>query len=276
MQRKHPVTSITPLPNDFAESILKLEINVDVDPSLESLRSLLELYSVIYKQQAIEFYEAIRDPKYKYYQDRMMELLQKQNTLLLASHDEPPPRHSISVSKELLQQRQADKAIKLHNEASQNVSRQISMNLQSQNSTMLSRFNNRKSRNISAEPKNPSNFGKIFFPSGGHHKRRSSEGESDKSGGKPSISNDAEQFEKELEEIMEQSVMEKIEKTQEIKKKYREEIEEIQKMKGNALMDQLIKELQKGMQEELSTLETNLEYKRKIAIKKIRDFLVAR
>ena len=185
-----------------------------------------------------------------------MEVLQKQNTLLLASTDEPSvstpplPRHSISVSNDLLQQRKADNAIKLHNEASQSISRQVSMNIQNQNSSILSRFNNRKSRNTSAEPKNPSNFGKFFIPKGLNHKRRSSEGESDKSGG-VSVSKEAEQFEKELEDIMEKSVMEKIEKTQEIKKQYREQIEEIQKKKGRAIMDQLINELQKGLEEEL-------------------------
>ena len=70
--------------------------------------------------------------------------------------------------------------------------------------------------------------------------------------------------------------MEKIERTHEIKRKYRKEIEEIQAMKGNSLMDQLIKELQKGMDEEISALEIVLEEKRKIAIKKIKDFLVTR
>ena len=137
----------------------------------------------------------------------------------------------------------------------------------------MSRFNNRKSRNVSADAKSPQKFGKIFGQ--GQHKRRSSEGESDKSGG-GHTSREAERFEKELEDIMEASVMEKIERTHEIKRKYRKEIEEIQAMKGNSLMDQLIKELQKGMDEEISALEIVLEEKRKIAIKKIKDFLVTR
>ena len=272
--RKVPIaSSIQPLPSNFADQVLRLEISVEVESSMDSLRSLLELYSVILTQQAIEYYESFRDPKYKYYQERMMELLQRQNTLLLASADPPRPRPSLSVSHDLLQKREADKAIKLYEAASQSVSRQVSMNLQSQNSSIVSRFNNRKSRNVSAEPKPPQKFGKIF--GGGHHKRRSSEGESDRSGGGQN-SKEAEQFEKELEEIMEASVMEKIEKTHEIKRKYRKQIEEIKQMKGNSLMDQLVKELERGMDEEMAALEIVLEEKRKIAIKKIKDFLVTR
>ena len=271
MKKRQPVSSISPLPIDFADQVLKLEISVDVESSMDSLRSLLELYSVFCIQQAIEFYESIRDPKYKYYQDRMMEILQKQNNLLLASNEEPCPRPSAISG--LVQQRQADKTIKQHEEATHYMSRQMSINLQSQNDSMVSRFINRKSRNISAEPKFPIKteiFGKNFQ----YHKRRSSEGESDKSGG-VSLTKEAEDFERELEEIMEQSVLEKIEKTQEIKKKYKSQIEEIQKMKGQ-LMDQLVKELQRGMQEELSVLESMLEDKRKVAIKKIREFIGTR
>ena len=47
-------------------------------------------------------------------------------------------------------------------------------------------------------------------------------------------------------------------------------------MKGNSLMDQLVKELERGMDEEMAALEIVLEEKRKIAIKKIKDFLVTR
>lgn len=202
----------------------------------------------------------------------MMDLLQRQNTLMLASEERPQPRQSSMISKDLMQKREADKAIKEHTEATQFVSRQVSMNLQSQNNSILSRVSTRKSRNVSAEPKTVQKFGNHF--NSGHHKRRSSEGESDRSGGMK-ISKEAEDFEKELEDIMEQSVVEKIEKTQEIKKKYKKQIEEIQKMKGN-LMDQLVKELQKCMDQELTSLESHLEEKRKIAIKKIRDFISTR
>lgn len=204
-----------------------------------------------------------------------MDVLQKQNNSLLADSQEPPVRNSVSVSHDLLQQRQADRTIKLHEEASQNLSRQVSMNIHDQNNSIPNRVSTRKSRNISADHKNPRKIPKSLYKIENFHKRRSSEGESDKSGG-VSLTKEAEEFEKELEQIMEQSVMEKIEKTQKIKKKYREQIEDIKKMKGNAIMDQLIQELQRAMQQELSELESALEDKRKIAIKKIREFLVTR
>ncbi|OMJ76494.1 hypothetical protein SteCoe_24116 [Stentor coeruleus] len=268
MHRKQPVSSSAkPLPKDFAEQVLRLEISVDVDSSMEALKSLLELYS-----QAIEYYESIRDQKYKYYQDRMMELFHKQNNLLLA--ESPPPhtaRSNSHMTSDLLQKREVDKTIKQFEVATHEVSRQVSMNLQNQNSTMLSRMNTRKNRNTSVDPRKSSVFHKLPFVT--HHKRRSSEGESDKSGG-VSTTREAEQFEKELEEIMEESVMEKISKRQEIKKKYREQIEEIQSMGGGTVMQQLAEEMQKRMDEELNALDGMLEDKRKVAIKRIKEFLV--
>jgi hypothetical protein len=49
MQKRTPISSyVIPLPIDFADRVLKLEISVEVENSMESLRSLLELYSVIH------------------------------------------------------------------------------------------------------------------------------------------------------------------------------------------------------------------------------------
>ena len=49
MKRKNPIVpSSQQLPIDFAERVLKLEISVDVGHSLEALKLLLELYSVLF------------------------------------------------------------------------------------------------------------------------------------------------------------------------------------------------------------------------------------
>jgi len=45
--RKATVSSVLPLPSDFAEQVLTLEYSVENDFSIDSLRALLELYSVI-------------------------------------------------------------------------------------------------------------------------------------------------------------------------------------------------------------------------------------
>jgi hypothetical protein len=170
----------------------------------------------------------------------------------------------------LIEKRQADQTIKKNENETRMVTRQVSMDLQNQNLSFMNRFNSRKTRNISAEPKNK--LPKLKQSLNVQHKRRSSEGECDKSAGL-SITKEAEAFEKELEEIMEKSVMEKIEKTMEIKKKYLDEIDEIQKMGAGQIIDQLVNQMRSAMEKELLELDAGLEEKRKVAIQKIRDFI---
>jgi len=101
----------------------------------------------------------------------MTTVLQRQSNLLLKPETTPP---------DLKQQRQADLTIKLHENNSKQLSRQVSMNLEKQNSMMMDRFKNRKNRNTSVQCKDV-NKKKMRF-SMAIHKRTSSEGESDKSG----------------------------------------------------------------------------------------------
>jgi hypothetical protein len=47
MKKRVPISSsATPLPADFADQVLRQEINLEMNGSLESLKALLELYSV--------------------------------------------------------------------------------------------------------------------------------------------------------------------------------------------------------------------------------------
>lgn len=180
------MTSVQPLPPDFADKVLKLEISVDVENSIDSLRSLLELYTVLFIQQAIEFYESIHDLKYKYYEHRMMDILLKQNEMLLKCQETPSiqpkaQKPNIPVAHSLLQKRQADNTIKQYETDTKLVSRQVTFDLQSQNTQFLTRLNNRKSRNISTEPTTKNS--KFRFTIQTQHKRRNSESECDISAG---------------------------------------------------------------------------------------------
>jgi len=190
----------------------------------------------------------------------MTTVLQRQSNLLLRPETTPP---------DLKQQRQADLTIKLHENNSKQLSRQVSMNLEKQNSMMMDRFKNRKNRNTSVQCKDV-NKKKMRF-SMAIHKRTSSEGESDKSGGLK-VEKQAERFEIELEKIMEESVIEKIIRSKEIKKRYQEAMNDVGKDR-TPLMEQLIKELEKNMQTELSALEKELENRRKVAIQNLKQSL---
>lgn len=189
-----------------------------------------------------------------------MAVLQRQSNLLLKPESAP---------NDLKQQRQADLTIKLHENTSKQQSRQVSMNLEKQNLVMMDRFKNRKVRNGSVEDRGK-NQKKMRF-SMAVHKRNSSEGESDRSGGHR-VEKQAEKFEMELEKIMEESVMEKIIRSKEIKKRYHEAINDVGK-DNTPLMSQLIKELEKNMEAELLALEKDLETRRKEMIQSLKQSL---
>ena len=46
MNRKVRLTSVQPLSGDFTSQVLSLESSLHLSPSLDTLRSLLQLYSV--------------------------------------------------------------------------------------------------------------------------------------------------------------------------------------------------------------------------------------
>jgi hypothetical protein len=54
------------LPPRFAERILQLEMDLDFNCNLTTLKQLLELYSL-----AIEHYESVNDHRHLQYQERM-------------------------------------------------------------------------------------------------------------------------------------------------------------------------------------------------------------
>lgn len=59
MQRKPSSKQVT-LPENFAEDVLRLELDLESNCNMDALRQLLELYTV-----AVEYYSTQRDPKYK-------------------------------------------------------------------------------------------------------------------------------------------------------------------------------------------------------------------
>jgi hypothetical protein len=257
MNRKS-FNSVKPLPCNFADQILKLEISVEISPSLDTLRSLLELYSVSHNQQAIEYYESLKDPRFKYYQDRMNTCLSKQSNLLLKDPKTP----------DLKEHRKAEQEIKQFERKSEIISRQVSLNLEKQNSSVLKRFLDRKSRNTSEEAKrNPSNKGIIFKFKTTAQQRKPSEGESDVSAGS-AVKNVAE-FEVELEKIMESSVLEKVTRSSEIRSKYQLAMDDIGGKSG--IFKQVTEEIKKNMEKELKDLDSELEGKRRQKIREARS-----
>ncbi|CAG9314562.1 unnamed protein product [Blepharisma stoltei] len=294
--------SIHPLPADFANQVLDLEIQVETQESIEAFKSLIELYS-----QAIEYYESIGDAKYKYYQERMIRFIQKEDNVLVAntensftSPEKPTERHTISITsrqlfntppenpfelapetrktENLTQKRVAERVIKQHDLDTSATSKEIQLNLDSQDIALEHRISSRKkNRNRSSSPRSPNKFGSFNYLDMSNissndepPKRRSTEGESDKSGGVPKPLK-YEIFEKELENIMEKYVLLKIKSTHQIRKKYKEQIQDVKGMGNNEIIKQLVGEMEKSRQQELDELERNIDEQRKEEIRKIKE-----
>jgi demethoxyubiquinone hydroxylase (CLK1/Coq7/Cat5 family) len=86
--------------------------------------------------------------------------------------------------------------------------------------------------------------------------------ESDKGGGIPRKSI-ADEFEEELEKLMERFVMEKLEKTSRIQSHYNHQINELKGMGSMETIQEVIKEMQKNMDRELQDLAVEIDTKRK-------------
>lgn len=71
-QLYHP---IHPLPDAFAQHIIDIEMHFEASKTVVLLNTLMALYSVRPIQTAVEFYEALNDPKYLSYRSRMKVLL---------------------------------------------------------------------------------------------------------------------------------------------------------------------------------------------------------
>lgn len=216
--------SITPLPEDFADQVLELEMKVDCQPSIEALRQLLELYS-----QAIEYYESKKNKKYLYYQERMKNLLVRQEKLLEAQVCPSSPRSELSET------RHAEKAIKTHNQVAQSLSKQVQLNIQNQNQGLKSRLSLRL------------------------EKRNRSLKESDVSGG-PLLPGD---LDCEFEKLVEKYLVLKMEGTEEIKAQYEEQMKEIREMPSSPILEQLLSEMQARMDQEIQDFHKDLERRKR-------------
>ena len=186
-------------------------------------------------------------------------LLTKQSNFLLKDPKVP----------DLKEKREAEQTIKQFERKSEIVSRQVSINLERQNSLVFKRCQDRKLRNGSEEKKRKSlQNGFSFELRTTALNRKVPDFSFDASAGR-SLVNEAEGFERELERIMEDSVLEKLMRIREIKKKYEKAIEDVGEEKG--IFKQVVDEIRKNMENDIRMLEVELEKKRKQEICEIKQ-----
>ena len=240
----------------FAQTVLDLESELNYKCTMNNVKKLMELYT-----KAIEFYEEVKNPKYTHYQERMQILLTRKDVQALLNKTVKPkfnhmhqeeikenigPNHvGKSSLPKLPLERNCEKVVQNHNVETSIVSKQIVEHLRTQSESLLQRVESRRNAR--------SKRFRVFETN-----------QCDKSGGEARIT-PAEEFELEVEIIMERFVEEKNIMKREIEEKYNEYLSEVNCMEGE-IIKSLVGELKKNMKLEIEERIKEMEAKRAGAI----------
>ena len=231
----------------FAKEILDLEEQVNLNCSLPVVTRLVNLY-----KKAIEYYEGEKNLKHIHYQERLQMLLGKTNvlqSLKLSNSPVPSPQSFSSNSPrnkqgftELVIERNCEKVIKEHLVGNLDVAKRIQNNLRGQSENLNQRIMLRK---IAHSPRYTKRF--VF-----------DESSTDRESGS---NNPVEEFENEVEEILEKYMNDKKKDKKEIQEKYEEHFNETNLISGQ-MKQQLLQELQKNMNFEIQQALLEADTKR--------------
>ena len=205
------------LPSKYAEQVVEAEMNLEKTRSLENFKILISLYIVKLIQKGIEFYEANQDEKYVYYKAKMDKLLTNKKEILRRNRFESPEFQALN-------------ALKLYEQKSNTLTKDIQSNLSAQNFSLNDRINVRRKsmRSRTFSPSNLPNLG-VFKDIQGK-----------------------------VEEIIEKLVMEKILRIKEVKKKCK-----LSMMNGNVIV------IAEEMNSQVERIEEEFEITKKQMIFKV-------
>ena len=172
----------------------------------------------------------------------------------------PTAKPKLVINTELAVKRSCEKVIKQHSVRNSDLSKQLQDNLKKQYNGLSQRLFSRKQANT---PKHNMHF-RFEEPTENENEKEL------KTGG--TRTNPVEEFENEIERILEQSIEEKNLARKEIEEKYREHLNEIEFFKGDVKV-KLMQELHKNMQAEIQDLLTQIDKKRFDSISSARQRL---
>ncbi|OMJ94482.1 hypothetical protein SteCoe_2390 [Stentor coeruleus] len=299
---KHHI-AVCEFPADLANSIIEKEIELEKNPSMILINELIALYT-----KAVEHYETQDNPKYLDFQERMHKMLlrpeilcilQKDNTKDFSREIGNTGKRSLSPKKILVndekmgleirkEQVEEDRKnlacqftnvlsngssclnlIKSVNENTESVLVKIVESIKEQDLELEKRVAMRK-RNRYAKSQN---FSLLSKKSQIIDNNESYMEEGDTTCTKSSLftSDDIinEKFEKRLEELMEQNLSEKALKILETKMNYESQISELSE--GSGLLNLVVDEMKKNMNEEITQIVEFYDNKRKEEIKKLKE-----
>lgn len=252
--------------DQLCSEIARLHSELQENLQFQTLRDLLEVYSVSSTQRSIEFFESIKDNRYKSLTSDMHQLLSRPDIRRLIQRPEDSPRpalkslplqpnrhSSFSVSSLVPEDKTAELIIHTGNSLSACTSLKLQEDLNSQKNLLKWKLDNRRKLKENATPRNSVGDGsEINFE------------ETPKNTEKRRI------FEFELEKIMEKFIEEKVKKSQEINEKYECQIQEIAHAGASGIVAKVIAQMKEAQQSELLELVKDIENRRSREIQGLR------
>ena len=159
MRRSKSLQQRPSLPDDFAQRIIKLEENISMNCKLSSIQELAMLYST-----GVEYFESQKDLKHKFYQQKLHELLSKEevrsilnngNTskatpcdkkrqLELKQHNMSKEHKKLHANLALAADRNAQRLLNQHYDSNKHASVKLRANIQGQSFELKKRLVNRR------------------------------------------------------------------------------------------------------------------------------------
>lgn len=262
------------LGEQLCTEIRRLEEDLQENLRFQTLRDLLEVYSVRIMQRAIEFFEATKDMRYKTLGEQMQKLLAREDIRKLIERPEDSPRparhftagpledtpgrelnrhSSFSLSTLIPEDRAAESLIHTGLSLSACTSKKLHADFASQQTVLRSKLANRLKRKQCASLGNSGDGSELSIS------------ESDRSAGRDSC------FERELERVMEAYVEEKMSKARDINAKYEEQIAELSHAGQSGIIAKVVQQMKETQQIELLKLVQDVEIRRKAAIAALRQ-----
>jgi len=134
MKKQSRKLSLGELPDHFAEDLLSLELKLDQQPHIATVRKLVDLYS-----KAVEHYEAQKDPKYSIYHNRLKAMLHREDVIFCLKNPEACPSEDLTFEavkhQTKLKARKRARALKLGTQSTLPSLRQTEAFVKSQSQT---------------------------------------------------------------------------------------------------------------------------------------------
>jgi hypothetical protein len=261
------------LPPKFMERVSRFEGEVESQCSVENIKSLMELYTVKTRQAGIEYFESVNDLVFLKYQEKLQGLLSRKDVQeALAGPPvvkKPPaakmksalrpipkkPLGSREVISTLTEKRSAELLLNTQLRNATASKRTLQESVKSQKDSLELRMQQRRSSCGRADiaTRSPMTSPKAFGA------RQFFESDLDKQMTPSKVALMTDEFERELEAIMEDHVKSKLDTLKQIRERYEVQIADLSRMPESEVISQLLATMRERMEADMKTAQRELE-----------------